>query len=440
MRVQGNGHIHHRLSSVRRAAATGSAALLVAGLLSALTAPSTAASAPASASASTVGDVRVQAAAASSAALRHELWKTWEVSGSLNSGFGVAGNGDVYFYDRVARRIHHYAPSGKQRRTWKVAGVPYGVAVAPNGRVVVMEQGLFGGELDRVRIFSSKGVQLRDFVIENDFVQAPIAVAVAPAGDIYVASTVEVVRYSPEGVKRHHWGDTSGSLSELTSLAVAPNGEVFVTDRSENRVKRFSATGELKGQWGQLGTGRGQFGRPTSVAVDRQGRVYVGDPGQATASRRVQIFTAGGKFLGQIGGPKSKLFESTPRTVGVDAQGRVFVYDDGHHWGTRIRSFRPVRAATKVASTSVKVKGRSTKVRLRCTQGDGTCRGTLTLKHKKQTLAKRKFAVKAGKSKVMSVKLSAKGKRTLTRQKPKRIKVVANPQGAKKVTKRVRVR
>lgn len=380
----------------------------------------------------------VSAPASANSSLPYEQQRSWSVPGSLDSGFGVSRAGQVYFYDRVDKRIHQYAPNGREVRSWTVEGTMHGLAVASNGRVVVLEQGFFGGDPDRVLTFSSTGTLLSSFEISDDFVQAPIALALAPNNDVYVASEVEVVRYSAAGAKLYDWGSTAGKLSELTDLAVAPDGTVVVTDRSEHRVKRFSATGTLQRQWGQLGKGRGQLGYPTSVDVDAKGQVYVADPGQMTDNRRVQVFAPSGSYLGQIGGPK--LIESTPRTVRVDRQGRVFVYDDGHHWGTYVRVFTQRKARPRIVPKQVRIKGRTTKVRIRCTPGAGQCQGKLVLKHKKQNLAKRNFTVKAGKAKVFKVRLTKKGKRILNRQKPKRIRVVANPKGSKKVTKMVRRR
>lgn len=380
----------------------------------------------------------VSAPASASTALPYQQQRSWSVPGSLNSGFGVARSGKVYFYDRVDRRIVQYGPAGKRVRSWTVDGSMYGLAVASNGRVVVLERGFFGGDPDRVLTFSAKGALIDEFEITGDFAQGQVALALAPNNDVYVASEVEVVRYSSAGEKLYDWGDTEGKLSQLTDLVVAPDGTVLVTDRAEHRVKRFSATGDLHEEWGQLGAGGDQIGYPTSIDVDAKGRVYVADPGEMTDNRRVQVFTPAGAHVGQIGGPK--LIESTPRTVRVDGQGRVFVYDDGNHWGTYVRVFTPRKAQPRIVPNQVRFKGRTTKVRIRCTPGAGKCQGKLVLKHKKQNLAKRNFAVKAGKAKVFKVRLTKKGKRILDRQKPKRIRVVANPKGSKKVTRMVRRR
>ena len=49
---------------------------------------------------------------------------------------------------------------------------------------------------------------------------------------------------------------------------------------------------KFKRAWGRRGTGPGQFRLVHSVAVDRQGRVYVVD----RANQRIQVFTGEGNF------------------------------------------------------------------------------------------------------------------------------------------------
>ena len=55
-----------------------------------------------------------------------------------------------------------------------------------------------------------------------------------------------------------------------TNLAVAPSGELCVTDGYGNaRVHRFSPEGRLLDSWGEPGTGPGQFQLPHGIAIAR---------------------------------------------------------------------------------------------------------------------------------------------------------------------------
>ncbi|MER3406410.1 MAG: hypothetical protein C4289_15635 [Chloroflexota bacterium] len=82
-----------------------------------------------------------------------------------------------------------------------------------------------------------------------------------------------------------------------TDVAVAPNGDIYVSDGYGNvRVHQFAADGRLIRSWGEPGTGPGQFNLPHSVWVDTRGPaplVYVAD----RENHRIQVFDANGKFI-----------------------------------------------------------------------------------------------------------------------------------------------
>ena len=81
-----------------------------------------------------------------------------------------------------------------------------------------------------------------------------------------------------------------------TGLAIAPNGELFVSDGyGGHRVHKFSADGELLLSWGREGPGPGEFANLHSVGVDSRGRVFICD----RENNRIQIFDDQGNFLEQ---------------------------------------------------------------------------------------------------------------------------------------------
>ena len=81
-----------------------------------------------------------------------------------------------------------------------------------------------------------------------------------------------------------------------TDVAVAPNGDLFVTDGHVNaRVVKYTKDGKFIKAWGKKGTGPGEFNLPHSVAIDSRGRVFVAD----RSNNRIQIFDQEGKFLDQ---------------------------------------------------------------------------------------------------------------------------------------------
>ena len=72
-------------------------------------------------------------------------------------------------------------------------------------------------------------------------------------------------------------------------VAVALDGSVYVADRSNDRIQKFTSAGVFVSKWGTRGGGDGQFYGPTGVTVASDGSVYVADYG----NHRIQKFSVG---------------------------------------------------------------------------------------------------------------------------------------------------
>lgn len=134
-----------------------------------------------------------------------------------------------------------------------------------------------------------------------------------------------------------------GTLKEPAGAAVnESSGDVYVADKGDNRVDRFSSTGTYLGQFD--GSGKfdvegkkeeseaaptGQLLSPESVAVDNDpsspsfGDIYALDGGHEVIDK----FDPTGAYIGQIAGtPETGPFLEL-RGVAVDSAGRVWVAD-----------------------------------------------------------------------------------------------------------------
>ena len=102
-----------------------------------------------------------------------------------------------------------------------------------------------------------------------------------------------------------------------TGIAVAPSGEIFVSDGYANcQVHKFSPQGERLLSWGEPGQGPGQFYLPHGIWIDRFGQVMVAD----RENDRVQVFDKEGKHLSTWSTP---LFG--PSNFYVDREDIVFI-------------------------------------------------------------------------------------------------------------------
>ena len=93
----------------------------------------------------------------------------------------------------------------------------------------------------------------------------------------------------------------AGGLQDVfnrpTDVAWDAQGNIFVADGLGNaRVAKFSKDGVFVKSWGQKGTAPGQFASVDSIAVDAQGNVYAADGGNA----RLQVFDNNGTFKTEI--------------------------------------------------------------------------------------------------------------------------------------------
>jgi hypothetical protein len=94
-------------------------------------------------------------------------------------------------------------------------------------------------------------------------------------------------------------GTQGDSFNRPTDLAFDPQGNMFVSDAYTNaRIVKLDKTGRFVKTWGSKGSEAGQFDMPNSVAVDAQGNVYVADLG----NKRIEVFDNGGTFKSEIKG------------------------------------------------------------------------------------------------------------------------------------------
>jgi len=129
-------------------------------------------------------------------------------------------------------------------------------------------------------------------------------------------------------------GSGDGQFSTPVGVAVSDiSGDVYVVDEGNNRVERFDSEGTYLAQFNGSEAPTGQFSQPSSIAVDNttgaaKGDVYVTDTGHEV----VDVFDAEGKYLSQLTGtptgPKGALEPFvTVMGVAVDTTGNVWVYE-----------------------------------------------------------------------------------------------------------------
>jgi len=168
----------------------------------------------------------------------------------------------------------------------------------------------------------------------DGYLNAPIGLAVADGGNVYVADTGNnrIQVFDAEGTFLFEWGSFgtgAGQFKTPSDVAIDELGNVYVVETHNHRVQVFTSNGTRIGGWGSYGGEGGEFRYPRGIAV-RDGVVYVAD--SAASTNRIQKFSTDGTFIKTWGGccrADGQLY--TPYCVAVAADGSVYVAEYGNH-------------------------------------------------------------------------------------------------------------
>ncbi len=214
-----------------------------------------------------------------------------------------------------------------------------GVATNSKGQILVYTRtGNPTVGLGNSRLFTHGGSRLFQFDRNGTFVREigqgiygfliAHAVRVDPQDNIWIVDegSNQVVKFSPDGrvlmvlgrkpeavtIRMPASGAPSGrgaagaagaggagdQFVRPSDVAWDSDGNIFVADGhgANARIAKFDRTGRFLLSWGGRGAEPGQFNVPHSIATDAQGNVYVADSG----NKRIQIFDGRGTFKSQI--------------------------------------------------------------------------------------------------------------------------------------------
>jgi len=125
-----------------------------------------------------------------------------------------------------------------------------------------------------------------------------------PPADVARVKGHQVFKFSPQGQLLMTLGKPAGAKGaeyfwQPNDVLVAPNGDVFVAeghsdaDTANARILKFSKDGKFVKAFGKKGTDPGELAQPHALAMDSQGRLFVGD----RSNNRIQIFDQDGKYI-----------------------------------------------------------------------------------------------------------------------------------------------
>lgn len=340
------------------------------------------------------------------------------IEAKLASPWGVAvnGAGDLFILDTFNYRVRKVSAKGIIATLGSVSG--WALAVDRESNVFVSSppvRVLGNGAPAGITRISANGIVT---TVEG---VGGWGIAVDQQGALYVADgNANVQKISADGPvstvagngRSGYSGDggpaISAQLSYPSGVAVDNNGNLFIADRINYRIRKVSANGTIATVAGDgTGTfladcsssryavtandgraGSAQLRYPLGVAVDRDGNLLIAD----TADNRVSkvspdgiITTVAGTgscgFSGD-GGPAVSAQLHGPVAVAVGSNGSVFIVDDGNHRIREVSSSGVIRTVAGDGNIGFAGDGGpAIKARFRFACGNTACGGVAVDSH-----------------------------------------------------------
>jgi sugar lactone lactonase YvrE len=155
---------------------------------------------------------------------------------------------------------------------------------------------------------------------------------------VYDADSLKLLRTIGTTGHKHEL-TTPGDFAKPTGVAVDQEGNLYVCDTLNDRIEIFDADGKFINTFGKNGDGPGYFARPKGIAIDSDGHIWVADGMQD----RIQVFNQEHQLLISFGGHGllPGMFQGLA-SIAIDKQNRVFTSEI---FPGRVQQFRYVTDA-----------------------------------------------------------------------------------------------
>lgn len=222
-------------------------------------------------------------------------------------GMAVDSKGRVYVADSRVGAIFVFDTETRKAELIKNKvhahfGRIIGLAMDDNDRLFVSDPGL-----RHILVFNSKW-EAEDVI--TDGMVSPGNMTIDTENRLLYVSDIaldQVLVYDADSLKlkrkigttgHNHELTTPGDFAKPTGLAVDKDGNLYVCDTLNNRIEVFDADGTFITAYGKNGDGPGYFARPKGVTIDSDGHIWVADGMQD----RVQVFTKDWQLCITFGG------------------------------------------------------------------------------------------------------------------------------------------
>lgn len=264
-------------------------------------------------------------------------------------GVAVDSKGKIYTADQGVDAIFIFSSENKTVELIRNGheahfGMINGLAMDDNDRLFVSDM-----KLRQVMVFNAAHQQETAF--GNEVLGRPGGIALDIENrflyvvdtendvvDVFDADTFKLLRKIGTPGKKHTLTEP-GTFSLPSSVAVDKDGNVYVTDTLNNRVEIFDGDGKFISMFGKNGDGPADFTRPKGIAVDCDGNIWVID----TYQDKVKIFNHEGRLLAYVGGHGDYPGQfKAAFGIAIDKTNRVITSEQ---WPGRLQVFRYVTEA-----------------------------------------------------------------------------------------------
>jgi len=269
--------------------------------------------------------------------------------------FDFDRDGNVYAFHRSEPAILKFSPDGKLLKSWGegIFVQAHGLTVDRFGFIWTADSDAKDGKGGQVLKWDANGKLLmslgrtgvlRESATGETFV-GPTGVAVAANGDIFVTDghnpaqhgTHRVLKFSKDGRFIKAWGAKTGSangeVNDPHGIAIDSRGRLFVADRGNRRIEVFDQNGGFIASWPQ-------FGSCENVYIGRDDTIYVTDSNSGSARFSDAPYKRGIRvgrvkdgsvisFIPEESYNPAQQATSGPVALGVDANGTIYAADVG---------------------------------------------------------------------------------------------------------------
>lgn len=234
--------------------------------------------------------------------------------------------GQVKVVDTLAGKVSALQdPEGKK----SLFGLPLGITGGEDGKLYVVDSG------GKIFVFSRELELEKEW--QGDYLVRPVNIAVdSRRGRVYVADPGQhrvVILDIRDGGLLGYIGERGTGDSQFNfpiDLDLDKDGNLYVLDSMNARIKVFNPTGEFVRSFGERGTALGSFQLPKGLSLDPFGHVYVSD----SLANKFVVFGLDGTYLMTVGG-KFKADKGVvspggfylPQGIDVDRSGGIWIVD-----------------------------------------------------------------------------------------------------------------